>query len=96
MSVWELMTNPDGTPRTGPPGATYGVGSTLENSGDAIEALEACYGMIWLLAERVAYRDMDPQTRTAVGTAPREAIMRHIAAVADTYHAGVLLGRGSR
>jgi hypothetical protein len=55
------ITQTDGTPKE-----NFGVGSSLDNEGDIIEALQKCYGMIWWLAimlceqhtsRRVAIRD---------------------------------------
>lgn len=47
---YKHMTNDDGTPCD----ERFGVGTMLENDGDVDEALRECYGMIWLLAARLA------------------------------------------
>lgn len=85
------MTNDDGTPYD----RDYGYGSMLENGGDVTGALEECYGMIWWLAEALAYRDMDPATRMAAGRAPRDQVMVYIERAQSTYREGVRLGQGA-
>lgn len=48
-------------------GAPYrdqdGAFPLAENMGDAVEALEECYGMVWALARRVLSDSGNPQTR---------------------------------
>lgn len=48
------MTNVDGTPD----GESFGLGSSLENNGDVVEALQRCYGMIWYLAAYIALNEL--------------------------------------
>lgn len=87
---WGHMTNDDGTPYD----RGYGYGSMLENGGDITEALEECYGMIWWLAEALAYRDEDPATRQALGRVPRERVLPHIERARASYLEGVRMGKG--
>jgi hypothetical protein len=85
------MTNDDGTPYDD----RFGEGSMLENGGDVVEALEECYGMIWWLAEAVAYRDEDPSTRQALGRVPRERVLPYIERARAAHSEGVRLGKGN-
>jgi len=84
------MTNDDGTPYD----STYGNGSMLENGGDVTEALEECYGMIWWLAEALAYRDENPATRQALGRAPRDRTLAYIETASASHLEGVRIGKG--
>lgn len=60
----------------------------IENLGDAYEAAEECYGMVWWLAERVAFRD-DPTTAEAPS---REAVLDVVRQAIANYKDGLKLG----
>lgn len=64
----------------------------IENLGDAYEAAEECYGMIWFLAEALAYRDMDPATRQAAGRASRADAQAYVELARQHYKAGLRFG----
>ena len=59
----------------------------IENLGDAYEAAEECYGMIWVLAGNLASRSAPPGQ-----LATRGQIMDIIADAAANYQDGLALG----
>jgi hypothetical protein len=73
------------TTRTGRFAGTDYYGGQVENLGDAQEAFEECFGMVWWLAQQLAIaRD---------GPAPaRKEILAVIREAEDNYPAGVALG----
>jgi hypothetical protein len=72
-----------GRPRRDPDGSF----PLVENMGDAVEAMEECYGMVWALAERLARAELG-------GDAPREALLSYIADAQQRYADGYRLGAG--
>jgi hypothetical protein len=85
---WGHMTNDDGTP------FSEDMTAVMDTTGDLAEALWQCYGMIWWLAEALAYRDEDPATRQALGRVPRERVLPYIERARANHPEGVRLGKG--
>lgn len=79
---WGHMTKADGTPYDD----RYGEGSMLENPGDVVEALEKCYGMIWVLARNAAVGAGYPDPS-------RKTILQFIEMAQSNYKLGIGRGR---
>jgi hypothetical protein len=60
------------------------------------EALEEQLGMIWWLAEALAYRDEDPSTRQTLGRVPREKVLPWIERARANYAEGLRLSKGEQ
>lgn len=60
---YKSIATEDGMPRE-----QFGIGSTLDNESDVIEALQKCYGMIWWLAAQLtaSYSNRRTPTRDTV------------------------------
>lgn len=60
----------------------------IENLGDAHEALEECYGMIWWLANEVAgyYHDQDEPTR--------DEALAFVRMAQENHEEGLEIGKG--
>ncbi len=62
----------------------------LDNEGDWCEAAEECFGMVWWLAEVIAYRDdMDAY---GSGRPPREKVLDVIKQARAGHQEGLTLG----
>lgn len=81
---WRHMTTRKGKLRNG--GTFAGM---IENLGDAYEAAEECYGMIWYLAGMMA---TDLNWTELTGPPPREQVLAVIAEAEAHYQEGLRLG----
>lgn len=62
----------------------------IENLGDAYEAAEECYGMVWFLAEAIAYRD--DMLHLGSRRPPRDKILDAIRQAEANYRDGLKIG----